>query len=50
MYDGKDLLGIQRVADVLRHGRSRWFGYLEHKNEDWCISNKKVMLYFETVV
>ena len=24
----------ESVADVVRHGRLRWFGHLEHK-EDW---------------
>ena len=26
------LLGVQSVADVVRHGRLRWFGHLEHKS------------------
>ena len=25
------LLGVQKVADVVRHGRLRWFGHLEIK-------------------
>ena len=30
------LLGIQSVADVVRYGRLRWFGQLEHKiGDDW---------------
>ena len=28
------LLGIQSVADVVRHGRLRWFGSLEHRSVD----------------
>ena len=28
------LLGIQSVANVVRCGRLRWFGHLEHKTED----------------
>ena len=27
-------LGVQNVADVVRHGRLRWFGHLECKNVD----------------
>ena len=27
-------LGIQSVADVVRHGRLRWFGHLEQKIEE----------------
>ena len=29
-----NLLGINRVADVVRHGRLRWFGHLERKSVD----------------
>ena len=33
------LLGIQCVADVVRHRRLRWFGHLEHKSgNDWVSS------------
>ena len=32
------LLGIQCVADVVRRDRLRWFGHLEHKNVDDCVS------------
>ena len=28
------LLGVQSVADVVRHGRLRWFGLLERKSVD----------------
>ena len=28
--------GHLSVADVVKHGRLRWFGHLEHKNvDDW---------------
>ena len=31
-----NLLGINCVADVVRHGRLRWFGHLERKSvDDW---------------
>ena len=30
------LLCIQSVADVVRHGRLRWFGHLENRSvDDW---------------
>ena len=29
-----NLLGINRVADVVRRGRLRWFGHLERKSVD----------------
>ena len=39
LKDSKDLcnfLGINCVADVVRHGKLRWFGHLECKSvEDW---------------
>ena len=28
------LLGVQSLADVLKHGRLRWFGHVEHKSGD----------------
>ena len=35
------LLGIQSVADVVRHGRLRW--YLEHRSvDDWVSACRKV--------
>ena len=27
-------LGVENVAEVIRHGRLRWFGHVERKNED----------------
>ena len=32
--DLNSLLGIQSVADVVRHGRLRWFGHLERTSVD----------------
>ena len=29
-------LGIEGVTEVVRHGRLRWFGHLERKNEEDC--------------
>ena len=28
------LLGVQIVAEVVRHGGLRWFGYVERKSRD----------------
>ena len=37
------LLGVQSVADVVRHGRLRWFGHLEHRSvDDWVSACRKV--------
>ena len=37
------LLGINCVADVVRHGRLRWFGHLERKSvEDLGVCLQKV--------
>ena len=37
------LLGVQSVADVVRHGRLRWFGHLKHKSvDDWVSACRKV--------
>ena len=33
-----NLLGINCVADVVRRGRLRWFGHLEHKSVDNWVS------------
>ena len=37
--DSCNLLGIQYVTDVVRHGRLKWFGNLEHKSEDNWVSS-----------
>ena len=38
-----NLLGIQSVADVVRHGRLRWFGHLEHRSrDDWVSACRNV--------
>ena len=35
--------GIQSVADVMRHGRLRWFVYLERKSlDDWVSACRNV--------
>ena len=40
--DLNSLLGI--VADVVRHGRLRWFGHLECKNvDDWVWACRSVI-------
>ena len=37
------LLGVQRVADVVRRGRLRWFGHLERRSvDDWVSACRKV--------
>ena len=37
------LLSIQNVADVVRHGRLRWFGHLERRSvNDWVSACRKV--------
>ena len=43
LYDS--LLDIQKVADVVRHGKSRWFGHFEHEGKsEWVLAcrNMKV--------
>ena len=38
-------LGVDRVADVLRHGRLRWFGHLERKGvDDWVSACRNVVV------
>ena len=40
-----NLLGINRVADVVRRGRLRWFGQLERKSvDDWVSSCRRLMV------
>ena len=38
------LLVIQSVAEVVRHGRLRWFGHLERKSaqEDWVLASRNL--------
>ena len=37
------LLGVQSVADVVRHGRLRWFGHLECRSvDDWVSAYRRV--------
>ena len=40
-----NLLGISHVADVVRRGRLRWFGHLEHKSvDDWVSSCRRLVV------
>ena len=40
-----NLLGINRVADVVRRGRLRWFGHLERKSvDDWVSSCRRLVV------
>ena len=40
-----NLLGINRVADVVRRGRLRWFGHPEHKSvDDWVSSCRRLVV------
>ena len=40
-----NLLGVQSVADVVRYGRLRWFGHLEHKDvDDWVSACRNVVV------
>ena len=32
------VLGVQSVAEVVRRGRLRWFGHVEHKSGSDCVS------------
>ena len=37
------LQGVQSVADVVRHGRLKWIGHLEHRSvNDWVSACRKV--------
>ena len=39
------LLGIQNMAEVVRHGRMRWFGHVERKNrDDWVSACRNVVV------
>ena len=41
--DLHSLLGIQSVADVVRHGRLKWFGHLERRSvDDWVSAYRKI--------
>ena len=38
-------LGINCVADVVRRGRMRWFGHLEHKSvDDWVSACRRLVV------
>ena len=38
-------LGVQSVAEVVRHGRLRWFGHVEHKSgDDWVSACRNVVV------
>ena len=40
-----NLLGINRIADVVRRGRLRWFGHLERKSvDDWVSSCRRLVV------
>ena len=40
-----NLLGINRVADVVRRGGLRWFGHLEHGSvDDWVSSCRRLVV------
>ena len=40
-----NLLGINCVADVVRHGRLRWFGHLERKSvDDWVSACRRLVV------
>ena len=39
------LLGVQSVAEVVRQGRSRWFGHVERKSgDDWVSACRNVVV------
>ena len=40
-----NILGINCVADVVRHGRLRWFGHLERKSvDDWVSASRGLVV------
>ena len=40
-----NLLGVQSLAKVVRRGRLRWFGHVEHKNgDDWVSACRNVVV------
>ena len=34
--------GIQSMADVMSHGRLRWFGYLKRESEEDWVSARRI--------
>ena len=39
------LLGVQSTAEVVRHGRLRWFGHVERKSgDDWVLACRNVVV------
>ena len=43
--DVYSLLGVESVAEVVRRGRLRWFGHVEHKNGDnWVSACRNVVV------
>ena len=39
------LLGVQSVDEVVRRGRLRWFGHVEHKSgDDWVSACRNVVV------
>ena len=39
------LSGVESVAEVVRHGRLRWFGHVEHKSgNDWVLACRNVVV------
>ena len=39
-------VNIQSMAEVVRHGRLRWFGHVEHKSgDDWVSACRNVVVW-----